>query len=132
MDEGIRKSTSISTAFNEAVNNLSTDINLKDARRLMVMLSAPKEYITQASLQEIYQALLEISPQAQIRIGDYPRRRREVSLTIVASELVSIPRVEKLYEKAPKTFETQKITDVQTRELINELKAKANYLPRLA
>ena len=132
LDEGVRKATSISTALSEALNNLSTDINLGDARRLMAILCAPKEYITQSALQEISQTLLDNAPQAEIRIGDYPRRRREVSVTIVASELVKIPRVEKLYEDATKTFEAKKVTEGQTRDLITELKEKAEEIPRLA
>jgi cell division GTPase FtsZ len=132
VDEGIRRATSISTAFNESLNNLSTDINLKDARRLLVMLCAPKEYITQSALQEIYQALLDNAPQAEIRIGDYPRRKREVSLTIAASELVSIPRVEKLYEDAKKTLKTQMLINEETRNLINGMKEKAEEIPKLA
>ncbi len=132
VDEAIRRATSVSTALIEALNNLSTDINLKDARRLLAILCAPKEYITQSALQDIYQALLDNAPQAEIRIGDYPRRRQEVSLTIVASELVSIPRVEKLYEEATKTLETRKITKEETENLISELKEKAKGIPRLA
>jgi cell division GTPase FtsZ len=132
VDEGVRRATSVSTALSEALNNLSTDINLKDARRLLAMLCAPKEYITQAALQEIYQTLLDHAPQAEIRMGDYPRRGREVSVTVVASELVRIPRVEKLYEEATKTFETQRVTKVETRSLINELREKAKDIPRLA
>jgi cell division GTPase FtsZ len=132
VDEGIRRATSVSTALSEAVNNLSTDINLKDARRLLAMLCAPKEYITQSALQEIYQTLLDNAPQAEIRTGDYPRRGREVSVTVVASELVKVPRVEKLYEEATKTFEAQKVTEAQSKNLISELKGKAKGIPRLA
>jgi len=132
LDEGIRRATSVSTALSEALNNLSTDVNLKDARRLLAMLCAPKEYVTQSALQEIYQTLLDNAPQAEIRIGDYPRRRQEVSLTVVASELVAIPRVEKLYKEATEVLETQKVTKVETRNLINERKGKAKEIPRLA
>jgi cell division GTPase FtsZ len=132
VDEGVRRATSVSTALNEALSNLSTDVNLKDARKFLAMLCAPKEYITQAALQEIYQTLLDHSPQAEIRIGDYPRRGREVSLTVVASELVRIPRVENLYEEATKTLETQRVTKAQTGNLINELREKAKDIPRLA
>ncbi|MDD5510165.1 MAG: hypothetical protein PHI12_05095 [Dehalococcoidales bacterium] len=132
LDEGIRKATSISTALSEALCNLSTNINLEDARRLMAILCAPKEYITQSALQEIYQTLLDIAPKAEIRIGDYPRRRGEVSITIVASELVSIPRVERLYEGAKKTFEAQQVIAGQTINLVNELREKAKDIPRLA
>ncbi|UCC91043.1 MAG: hypothetical protein JSW24_02545, partial [Dehalococcoidia bacterium] len=132
VDEGIRRATSVSTALSEAVNNLSTDINLKDVRRLLAMLCAPKEYITQSALQEVYQTLLDNAPQAEIRTGDYPRRGREVSVTVVASELVRVPRVEKLYEEATRTFEAQKVTDAEARNLINELKEKAKGIPRLA
>ena len=132
LDEVIRRATSVSTALSEALNNLSTDINLKDARRLLAILCAPKEYVTQSALQEIYQTLLDNAPQAEIRIGDYPRRRQEVSLTVVASELVAIPRVEKLYKEATEALETQKVTKVETRNLINEWEGKAKEIPRLA
>ena len=132
LDEGIRRATSISTALGEAMNNLSTNIDLADTRRLMAILCAPKEYITQSALQEIYHTLLDNAPQAEIRMGDYPRRHREVSITIVASELVRIPRVERLYEDAKKTFEARKILEEETKNLISELKEKALDIPRLA
>ena len=76
--------------------------------------------------------LLDKAPQAEIRIGDYPRRRQEVSLTIVASELVGISRVERIYEEATKTLQTQVVTKTETKNLINELKGKAEGIPILA
>ncbi len=120
------------TALSGALSNLSTDINLGDARKILAVLCAPEEYITQAALQEIYQTLLDNAPQAEIRIGDYPRRRQDVSVTVIASELVRIPRVERLYEEAKRTFESHKAIQTETRTLINELKAKAEGIPRLA
>jgi len=132
LDEGIRRATCVSTALSEALNNLSTDINLKDARKLLAMLCAPKEYITQPALQEIYHTLLDKAPEAEVRIGDYPRRDKEVSVTIIASELVEIPRVERLYTRGLQTLKTQKEIRAKTGKLIQKRKDMGKDIPRLA
>jgi len=132
LDAGIQRALSISMALTQAIGNLTMDINLKDARKVLALLCAPKDFITQPALQEIYARLLEEAPQAEIRIGDYPRRKRGISLTLIASEMVRIPRVEKLYSNALTVLKSQKVTKVETRELIKERKAKAKGIPELA
>jgi len=132
LDEGVQRAMSISMALTQAIGNLTTDINLKDARKLLALLCAPKDFITQPALQEIYSRLLEEAPKAEIRIGDYPRRKREVSLTLIASELVRIPRIEKLYSNALTVLKSQKVTKAEARNLIKQRKGKAKRIPTLA
>lgn len=131
-DEQMRKTQAVSMTLLEARNNLSMDIDLKEARKILALLCAPQEFITQPALQEIYYNLLDKSPKAEIRIGDYPRGGRKVSLTLVASELVRIPRIEELYVRALTTMKAQTEAKKETEDLIKKRRDKGKGIPRLA
>jgi cell division GTPase FtsZ len=98
--EATRASVSLAGALGQAINNLCLNIDMEDARKVMALVCAPKEVITMSALAEITNSLEGRSPQAVVRIGDYPRRGKETSVTIVLSTLTSVDRMESLFVRA--------------------------------
>lgn len=122
---------SLATALQKAQNNLSMQIEIQDARKILVLVTAPKDVITLASLQEIATFLQNESPKSVVRIGDYPRRAKEVSVSLVASKLTNVPRVETLYLQAEDLFERQEEIYREAEEQIKHLEATGRNLPTL-
>ena len=85
--EGVKERGSTAGALHQAENNLGLRVDMGDARKILAMVSAPKDIITLTALEEISTFLQEKSPKSVIRIGDYPRRGKEISVTLVLSKL---------------------------------------------
>jgi len=129
--EEARESGAVAGALEKALNNLSVSINLEDARRILVLLTAQKGVITLNALEEVATLLQERAPKAVIRMGDYPRRGKEISLTLVASSLAKVVRVENLYLQAKDLFEQQAKLNRETQEQIQQLHQTGEELPTL-
>lgn len=102
--EKIREQGSTLSALNQAQSNLSLSVQLEDARKILVLISAPKDALSISTLEEISNYLNTKSPKAVVRIGDYPRRRNEISVTLIASELTNTKRLENLFLQADELF----------------------------
>ena len=87
-------------AMNRALDNLSLKCNLKDANRALYLLSAPSQTMNVELVKELGTALKAAAPDATIRSGDYPGRRRSLDVTIIVSELTSIQKVSDYFNKA--------------------------------
>lgn len=98
--EATRASVSLAGALGQAINNLCLNINMEDARKVMALVCAPRDVITMSALSDITNSLEGRSPQAVVRIGDYPRRGKETSVTIVLSTLTAVDRMESLFVRA--------------------------------
>ena len=129
--EEAKESGAVAGALEKALNNLSVSINLEDARRILVLLTAPKGVITLNALEEVATLLQERAPKAVIRMGDYPRRGKEISLTLVASGLAKVVRVENLYLQAKDLFEQQAKLNRETQEQIQQLHETGKEIPSL-
>jgi len=120
--EGLKESTIIAEALEKAVNNLCLTIDLEDTRKVLALIGAPRKAVTLIALEEIATYLEDRCPKAVIRIGDYPRRVGEVSVTLLASKLTKVERVENMYRRAEKIFKSQEEIDKES-----DLKIKALY-----
>ena len=129
--EEAKESGAVARALEKALNNLSVSIDLEDARRILVLLTAQKGVITLNALEEVATLLQERAPKAVIRMGDYPRRGKEISLTLVASSLAKVVRVENLYLQAKDLFEQQAKLNRETQEQIQQLHQTGKELPSL-
>ncbi len=129
--EEARESSAVAGALDKAMNNLSVSIDLKDARKILVLLTAQKGVITLNALEEVATLLQERAPRAVIRMGDYPRRGKEISLTLVASSLAKVVRVENLYLQAKDLFKQQAKLNRETQEQIQQLHQTGKELPSL-
>lgn len=126
-----RESSLVAGALNKAMTNLSVTINLEDARRILILLTAPRGVITLSAIEEVATLLQERAPKAVVRMGDYPRRGKEVSLTLVASGLARVERVENLFLQATNLFEKQVKIEKETQKQVQEMHHTGDELPTL-
>lgn len=129
--EEAKETSSVAGALDKAMTNLSVSINLEDARRILILLTAPKGVITLSAIEEVATLLQERAPKAVVRMGDYPRRGKEVSLTLLASGLARVGRVENLFLQATDLFEKQAEIESETQEQVKEMHHTGDELPTL-
>jgi cell division GTPase FtsZ len=123
--------STVAGALDKAMHNLSVAIDLQDARRILVLITAPRGAITLNAVEEIATLLQDRAPKAVVRIGDYPRRTREVCLTLVASGLASISRVENLYLQATELLKKQAEIEEESIGQVQQLQHTGDKLPTL-
>ena len=129
--EGVKETLSAAGALRQAVNNLSLGIEIEDARKILVLVCAPKDVINLTVLREISTFLQEKSPKSVIRIGDYPRRGRETSVTLVVSKLTKVTRMEDLYFRAEQSLKEQGDIDREAEWKIEQMHETGKNLPVL-
>lgn len=129
---GVQERGSAVGALHQAINNLSLGIEIQDARNILVLITAPKEVITLTTLEELSTFLQDESQKSVIRIGDYPRRGKQVSVTLVASKLTKAVRLENLYAQAGPLLEKKREIDVEAEQKIKQLHEIGKDLPTLA
>jgi len=87
-------------AMDEAVSELSTHSNPKDAGRALYLLSAPAKEINMDLVKELGDWLKDMAPNAIIRNGDYPRQSGVMNITLILSELSDVEKVRNYYRKS--------------------------------
>ena len=98
--ESTKGTVSLVGALSQAIDNLCVKVDIGDARTILALLCAPKDIINLNAITEISNHVQQRAPKSEIRIADYPRRAREISVTLVLSTLTSIDRTERLYLRA--------------------------------
>jgi cell division GTPase FtsZ len=129
--EGAKQSISVAGALGQAVNNLTLNVNMGDVRRTLVLVCAPKDIITLTALQEISTLFQKKSPESVVRIGDYPRRGREISVTLILSKLTQVARLENIFGRAENIFNRQEEIDVTGARNIERMYEASKNLPDL-
>jgi cell division GTPase FtsZ len=129
--EGVKQGVSAAGALSQAENNLSLRIDLKDARRILVLVNAPKNVLTLGLIQEIFTYLQEKSPEAVVRIGDYPHAGKQFTVSLIASELTKVPRLEEMYLLAEVQLKKGGEIREDTGQKIREIYALSHNLPSL-
>ena len=130
--EGAKERSSASGALLQAENNLTLGFDVRDARRILALISAPKDVLTLTMLEEISGFLQSKSPKSVIRIGDYPRKGTETSVTLVVSKLTKVTRMEDLYCRAEVSLKRQKVIDGEAERRIEQMHETGKKLPILA
>jgi cell division GTPase FtsZ len=123
----IKDNSQVFTALRQAETNIGLGVDLQHARKILLLITSPKDYLTTNVMEEIFSYLQRKAPNAVIRIGDYPRRDREVSVTLIASQLIKISRLERLYLQADNILKKQEQISLQTDaeiELMREINRK--------
>ena len=129
--EATKASTSLAGALGQAINNLCLRINMEDARTILALACAPKDVITMSALAEISNSLEERSPQSVVRIGDYPRRGTEVSITLILSMLTAVERMENLFVRAEDLLRKQQEIEKEAELKIRQMYGKGAEIPTL-
>jgi len=127
----VKERGSVGGALRQAENNLSLNADLDNARKILALFTAPKDIITLGIVEEVYSFLQDRAPRAVVRMGDYPRRKREISMTLIASELTEVPRVERLYRHAGKLVKKQEEINRKAAKRMKKLQEAGKNLPSL-
>jgi cell division GTPase FtsZ len=103
-----------------AMSELSCRCNPADARKTLYLLAAPSQAMGLNLFALIGNALREKTPDAILRSGDYPRRRDNMSVTVLFSELEKIGKVTDFYYKAVNRESPKPEVSSTPRELTGE------------
>jgi len=87
-------------AMDEAISELSTYVNPKDASRALYLISGPAKEINMDLVKEIGDWLKDMAPNAIIRNGDYPREFGQLNITLILSELSDVEKVRRYYNES--------------------------------
>jgi cell division GTPase FtsZ len=107
-------------AMDEAISELSLDCNPKDTKRALYLISAPAKEMNMDLIKELGDYMRDITPEAMIRSGDYPRERGQLDVTVIMSELSDVAKVRDYYVKS-----TSLIPEFKKRQEETETKLKA-------
>jgi len=129
--EGMKESSIITEALSQAVNNLCLSVNLEDSRKVLALIGAPRAAVTLQALEEIATYLEDRCPKAVVRLGDYPRRAGEVSVTLMVSKLTRVERLEKIYLRAEQILSRQQEVDKESELEIRSMYDTAKNIPSL-
>ncbi|MFB0556429.1 MAG: cell division protein FtsZ [Dehalococcoidia bacterium] len=129
--EAVKENLSAAGALSQAENNFSLRIELKDARRILALVSAPKDVLTLGFLQQISDYLQDKSPDSIVRIGDYPHTGKEISITLIASQLTEVPRLRNIYLLAEDLFKREEEIEEETERKITKMYEFSKNLPDL-
>jgi len=129
--EATKASTGLFGAFNQALNNLSLRIQMEDSRRILAMVCAPKDVITISVMAEISNALQARSPQAIVRMGDYPRRGKEISVSVVLSDITASDRMANFFTRAESLIKKKQKIEREKEVKIGQLYGLACEIPVL-
>ncbi|MFH1651591.1 MAG: tubulin/FtsZ family protein [Chloroflexota bacterium] len=87
-------------AMDEAISGLSLKCNPIDSKRALYLVSAASQDINVDLIKELGGYLKNMSPEAIIRSGDYPRDKNGLDVTLVLSELSDVEKVRGYFTKA--------------------------------
>jgi tubulin-like protein CetZ len=87
-------------ALDQAISGLSVKCNPLDSKRAMYLVAAPARDVNVELIKELGSYIKNMSPEAIIRSGDYPRDKGNMDVTVILSELSDIERVRTYFSKA--------------------------------
>ncbi len=129
--EGIRDQSSILGALRLAEGNFGLSINLEDARKILTLITAPKNHIEVSTLEEISNFFQEKSPKAVIRIGDYPRKGKGIAVTVIASQMTRLAKLERIFIQAEDLFNKRREISQETETKIERMLKFSQNIPAL-
>ncbi len=95
-------------AMDEALSRLSVKCNPADSRRALYLVSAPAKEMNVDLIKELGIHLKNMSPQAIIRSGDYPRDRNSLDVSVILSELSDVAKIRDYFTKTISLISTIK------------------------
>lgn len=118
-------------ALDLALNNLSLSVNVEDAGKILVIISGPRDASTLTVLGELSNLLQERSPKAIIRIGDYPRNSKDISVTVALSRLTAVPKLEEMFTRAESLLKKREEIEKEMQQKINMVYETGKNIPSL-
>jgi cell division GTPase FtsZ len=129
--EAAKESIGAVGALGLALNNLSLKVNVEDAGKILVVISGPRDVSTLSVIGELSNSMQERAPKSIIRIGDYPRRSKEISVTVVLSKLTRVPKVEDLFQRAEVLFKKREELEKEVDAKVNKIYQASQNIPGL-
>lgn len=87
-------------AMDEAISELSVKCAPSDSRRALYLITGPAKEMNMDLVKELADYLKDVSPQAVIRNGDYPRGKGLIDVTLILSEFTFLEKLKDYYRKA--------------------------------
>ena len=129
-----KKSTEIHKgihAMDEAISQLSLTCNTMDAGRALYLLAAPPKEVNMDLIKELGDYLKDITSEAIIRNGDYPRVRGALDVTVILSELKDVEKIREYYSKSTDLIVEIKKRREDTESKLKGVEAAAKDIPSL-
>jgi len=129
-----KKSTEIHKgihAMDEAVSQISLRCNPMDAGRALYLLAAPAREMNMDLIKELGDYLKDITSEAIIRSGDYPRERGVLDVTVILSELKDVEKVRDYYTKSAEFIVDMKKRQGEIESKLKGVEAAAKDIPSL-
>ena len=120
-----------SQALDASISDLSISCNPKDSSKIIYAISGPPKEMNMDMVKSISEYLKEIAPSALIRGGDFPGEKHFIDVTLVLSQLSSIPKIEMFYQKALQYATENKVQIQDVQNKIQALTDLGKGLPNL-
>ncbi len=120
-----------SQALDASVSDLSVGCDPKDSSKIIYAISGPPKEMNMDMVKSISEYLKEIAPNALIRGGDFPGEKHFIDVTLVLSQLSSVPKIEMFYQKALQYATDNKVQIQEVRNKIQALTDLGKGLPSL-
>jgi len=118
-------------AMDEALSELSLKCNPADAGRALYLLSAPAKEMNMDLVKELGDYLKDLTPDAIIRSGDYPRERGVVDVTVMLSELNDVAKVRQYYSESARFLHEVKEKQAQAESKLKTIEEAGKDIPTL-
>ncbi len=120
-----------SQALDAAISNLSISCDPKDSSKIIYAVSGPPKEMNMDMVKSISEYLKEIAPSALIRGGDFPGEKHFIDVTLILSQLSSVPKIEMFYQKALQYATDNKVQIQEIQNKIQTLTDLGKGLPSL-
>ena len=118
-------------AMDEALSELSLKCNPADAGRALYLLSAPAKEMNMDLVKELGDYLKDLTPDAIIRNGDYPRERGVIDVTVMLSDLSDVAKVRHYYSESTKFIDEVKEKEAQAESKLKTIEEVGKDIPSL-
>ena len=118
-------------AMDEALSELSVKCNPAESGRALYLVSAPVKEMNMDLVKDLGEYLRDMTPEAVIRNGDYPREKSVIDVTLVLSELGAVEKIKGYYETATQFIHAAKGREKQAESKLREIEEVAKDIPSL-
>ncbi len=118
-------------AMDEALSELSVKCNPTETGRALYLVSAPAKEMNMDLVKDLGEYLRDMTPEAVIRNGDYPREKSLIDVTLVLSELGSVEKIKRYYQIATQYIQAAKGREKDAESKLKEIEDVAKDIPSL-
>jgi hypothetical protein len=117
--------------MDEALSELSVKVNPAETGRALYLVSAPHKEMNMDLVKDLGEYLRDMTPEAVIRNGDYPREKSLIDVTLVLSELGTVDKIKRYYQIATQYIQAAKGREKDAESKLKEIEDVAKDIPSL-